>query len=706
MAGSLVMEERAELMVSLAGGNVSLKTAHFLVPSVTSIDGPVAAPSLDSLSSAATTYKDLPFKVNYPGWRHPQEIWTTWVDKMHSLHHSTWKRAGILDAIMNSTFTIHRYDDLIFLFVEKWCPATNSFVFPWGEATITLEDMMVLGGYSVLGESVFSPPGNRETEEIEKKLLKTRSRITSSKARKAGQGRWITKFMDSQSEIEHEAFLAYWLSKFVFPFWWDTIGRSVIPIAVHLARGKKIALAPAVLASIYKSLTLLKAAVNAAKKSGTEECKSGVLQVRISAPLALLQVWIWERFPSLRPKPNPVGQNVPRLARWHKLKKLATKDMLFKLDTAAGNFQWRPYATAVGNTTICMDNGHWELMNSNSEENIEGLVRCLRTSELVSLEAGCIEQYLPHRVAMQFGLDQDLPGHVGRVNVNPAIAWSNYSRPIRDVKLYIPPRLSEPQVTARYSKWWKKLVLGWSGVTERDTDGNNAFEDSKAEVKERLFEGKLEDDFDPPPPGSAPKWKRVESGDSGDSEQFQNANFITHEAAPFRSPLSSTADNAAEVGLSGKSSSKCSKRKFEESSSWKTSDCNARIPPPKHSQMKASGLGIEIENIVVEVSSKGSYGKDQSQDNAQGKNHLSPTANNRNHQEVTVLVESTESEAKGTLAKEASEGRIDGVDMNTGVSPNQVRSSTAEATGLGLEERIRTVEKLCAWLEAGKLVCL
>ncbi|KAL0283659.1 UNVERIFIED_CONTAM: hypothetical protein Sradi_7221400 [Sesamum radiatum] len=52
MAGSLVMEERAELMVS-SRRNVSLKTAHFLVPSVTSIDGPVAAPSLYSLSSAA-----------------------------------------------------------------------------------------------------------------------------------------------------------------------------------------------------------------------------------------------------------------------------------------------------------------------------------------------------------------------------------------------------------------------------------------------------------------------------------------------------------------------------------------------------------------------------------------------------------------------------------------------------------------------------
>ncbi|KAK4439833.1 protein MAINTENANCE OF MERISTEMS [Sesamum alatum] len=663
MADNLVMEERAEFMVSPTGGNASLKTAHFLVPSVTSIDGPVAAPSL----SSAATYKDLPFKVNYLGWRYPQETWTTWVDQMHSLHHLTWKRTGILDAIMNSTFTIHRHGDLIFVFVEKWCPATNSFVFPWGEATVTLEDMMVLGGFSVLGESVFSPPGNRETEETEKKLLNARSRISRSKAKKADQARWMTKFMDSQSEIEHEAFLAYWLSRFVFPFWRDTIGRSVVSIAVHLARGNRIALAPAVLASIYKSLTLLKTAVNAARKSGTKE-----FEVRVSAPLALVQVWIWERFPSLRPMPNPVGRNEPRLARWHNLKKSGTEDILFKIDTAAGNFQWRPYATSLGNRTMYMDNGRWELVNSKLDEDIEGLVRCLRTSELVSPEAGCIEQYLPHRVAMQFGMDQDLPGHVGRVNVNPAIAWRNYSRPIADTKLYIPPRLSERQVTTRYLKWWKNLVLGWSGVTKPDTDGNNAFEDSKLDVVKGLFGVKLEDDFVPPPPGFAPKWKRVESGDS---EQFQNANFVAQDVAPCQSPLSSIADNAAEAGLSGKSSSKCSKRKFEESSSRKTSDCNARIPPPKHSQMKASDSGIEIENTIVELFSSESYGKDQSQDEAQGENHLSPTANNRNNHEVTLLVESTESEAKGTLAKEASEGRIDGVDMNTSVG--QIKSEAA-----------------------------
>ncbi|KAL0399264.1 UNVERIFIED_CONTAM: hypothetical protein Sradi_2269700 [Sesamum radiatum] len=123
-AGSLVMEEREELMVSPTAGNVSLKTAHFLVPSVTSIYGPVAAPSLDSLTSAATTYKDLPFKVNYLGWRHPQEIWTTWVHQMHSLHHSTWKEL----AFCHHEFHLHhspmrRSDSL---FVEKWCPLTPS----------------------------------------------------------------------------------------------------------------------------------------------------------------------------------------------------------------------------------------------------------------------------------------------------------------------------------------------------------------------------------------------------------------------------------------------------------------------------------------------------------------------------------------------------------------------------------------------------
>jgi len=45
---------------------------------------------------------------------------------------------------------------LLFGVVEKWCCDTNTFVFPFGEATLTLEDIMVLGGYPVLGDPVFT----------------------------------------------------------------------------------------------------------------------------------------------------------------------------------------------------------------------------------------------------------------------------------------------------------------------------------------------------------------------------------------------------------------------------------------------------------------------------------------------------------------------------------------------------------------------
>lgn len=693
MADNRVMEEREEPMVSPTGGHVCIRRAHFLIPSVTSIDGPAAAPSLDSLSSSATRlakYKDLPFKVNYRGWKYRREKWKTWVDQMQSSHHSTWKRAGILDAIMSSTCIIHRYDDLIFGFVEKWCPTTNSFVFPWGEATITLEDMMVLGGYCVLGESVLIPRGNEEMEKKVKKLLDARSKIIRTKSKKASQGKWITQFMGSGSEIEHEAFLAYWLSRFVFPLSRDAVGRSVLSIAVHLARGTKIALAPAVLACIYKSLTLLKAAVIAARKSGTEDGQNGVFRVTVSAPVALVQVWIWERFPSLRPQPKSIGQNEPRLARWHNLK----LDRSLTIDSAGKDFQWRPYTTTESNM-IYMDNERWAMVDSDLDEDLKGFVRCLRTSELVSLEADCIEHYLPHRVAMQFGMDQDLPGHVARVNVNPEIGWRDYTRPIRDAKLYVPPRLSEPCVTTRYLKWWKKLNLGWSGVTEPDdADGKSTCEDSKVEVKKELF-GRKSQDFLPPPPGFSPKLKTAEeAGASGILDQFQDrrsTNFVPQQ------------DSTAKAGFGEKGSSKSSKRKFVESSA----DYNDSVPPgfsPKYGRVKAFHSDAVIEKTGQSCSV--TCGNNQSQDHAhQGKNHLSLTPNNENNiQEAMLLVEPIESEVKCTLRKDASEAWMDRLDKKIGVGPSQVQSNTSPEIGIG--ERIRNIEKLCAWLKAGKLVCL
>ncbi|KAL2476286.1 Aminotransferase-like [Abeliophyllum distichum] len=176
---NLTVEVREEEMISPLNGVSSLRIAHFLRPSVSSVDGPVFDPPLDSVNPNMID-NSVPLKVNFVGWRQPQKDWKTWVNRMQYLHHSTWKQAGIHDAIMNSTFEIHRNADLILGVVEKWCSKTNTFVFPWGEATITLEDIMVLGCFSVLGDSVLSPTGDLELEMIIDKLQKARSEINQS----------------------------------------------------------------------------------------------------------------------------------------------------------------------------------------------------------------------------------------------------------------------------------------------------------------------------------------------------------------------------------------------------------------------------------------------------------------------------------------------------------------------------------------------
>ncbi|PWA75158.1 hypothetical protein CTI12_AA245540 [Artemisia annua] len=48
---------------------------------------------------------------------------------------------------------------------------TKTFVFKWGEVTVTLEDIMVVGGYSVLGHSVFNIV-DIETDEAKEVLRK------------------------------------------------------------------------------------------------------------------------------------------------------------------------------------------------------------------------------------------------------------------------------------------------------------------------------------------------------------------------------------------------------------------------------------------------------------------------------------------------------------------------------------------------------
>ncbi|KAK9938439.1 hypothetical protein M0R45_015177 [Rubus argutus] len=106
----------------------------------------------------------------------------------------------------------------------------------------------------------------------------------------------MNKFMKSGSELEHEAFLIFWLSS-----------------------------------------------------SNELEARNNLVRLMLKSPLHIVQVWAWERFLELRPKPYVISYAEPRLARWDKVDGLDVRNLRSVLDSAGEGFMWRPYAIAIEN---------------------------------------------------------------------------------------------------------------------------------------------------------------------------------------------------------------------------------------------------------------------------------------------------------------------------------------------------------------------
>ena len=82
-----------------------------------------------------------------------------------------WKKVGIFEAIISTKCRILKNQNLLQGIVEKWCCNTKTFIFSFGEAIITLEDIIVLGGYPIIGDPVFTLVKDQEMREVENKLI-------------------------------------------------------------------------------------------------------------------------------------------------------------------------------------------------------------------------------------------------------------------------------------------------------------------------------------------------------------------------------------------------------------------------------------------------------------------------------------------------------------------------------------------------------
>ena len=483
-----IMDMREDFMISPAGhSKQTFRTAHFLKPianSIHEINLNEFNLNSSSPSSSVPEAKEWPLKINFNGWHYPQEKWVKWVDELKPKYESMWKKAGIFEPIMSTKSHILKNQDLVCGVVEKWCCETNTFMFLFGEATVTLEDVIVLGGYSLFGYPVFTLLEDQEMREVEQKLVSIESQERISKGMVPSTSVWMDIFIDKGSEIEHEAFLATWLSIFVFPDRYFTVKSSLFPIAIHLARGNTIALAPAVLASLYNDLSLFKKQIVDFKKCPHKFPL--VLDVNLQSPFYLVQVWVWERFKKFQPQPKLINNGDHVLLRWHNVNALKMDNVRLALDSATDDFIWRPYVEYADKCGAFYPNDEMLVPFKKDliVEQMLSFVIFLRVSELVGFES--IEQYLPHRVSMQFGFDQDVPGHVSRLNETKAIAWKNYSRPLSDTNLYFPSKFFEAGITTRYAKWWTKSVLRPQGFNKNFEPRKRSASSSKCEPRAKI----------------------------------------------------------------------------------------------------------------------------------------------------------------------------------------------------------------------------
>ena len=145
--------------------------------------------------------------------------------------------------------------------VRHWNLDTHTFFFPWGETTITLEDvericlLPSMGDVNLLKLGLFD-----EESVIARKLLETfGGTFASCTGNRARFSFWISKFRESQDvDVWRATFLALWMSKCVFnsdrvqfmkPF--------TFPLTIVLSRGVSLPLGTLCLGTLCSELNRL-----------------------------------------------------------------------------------------------------------------------------------------------------------------------------------------------------------------------------------------------------------------------------------------------------------------------------------------------------------------------------------------------------------------------------------------------------------------
>ncbi|CAL8168094.1 unnamed protein product [Prunus armeniaca] len=293
--------------------------------------------------------------------------WSEWVD--HELKNPSTRdilsRAGVLEAIFASkACDIHIEAKTLQHLVRRWSTETHTFICSWGEFTPTLEDVANIFRLPLCGSQ--DPFHIALTPEDGLKLETLRKGALTSPSTSLRFSNWIQFFGNSDRDepCRLAAFVSLWLGRFLFcDFSQDCLHGRVFPLALAIARGSMIPLAPMFLGHLCRLLDQIQF---------LEKGEAGTMAVETFANSSFLQIFLWERFKGIEVSPLPYSKaeslvasdensympgSLPLICRWSRRMQRKGQNFLELLDDVE-KFIFRPYCVlseGFSNTPFYVD---------------------------------------------------------------------------------------------------------------------------------------------------------------------------------------------------------------------------------------------------------------------------------------------------------------------------------------------------------------
>jgi hypothetical protein len=210
---------------------------------------------LDEISELLIQKGDIrPVPINFEFPCAASKDWSHWVD-LAILDSEFWDSLRKADVhwsvLISRSCNMFRDTEPLREVLRRWCPATHTFFFAWGELTLTLEDIVNHWMLPILGELSTS---GIELFVVEEEVARTLRRHSSTRI-----ASWPAFFIHHEDiSVRRAAFVLYWLCKCIFgnsPYY--TVNTIYIPLAVKISMGCCFPLAPLFLGHLYSQLDLL-----------------------------------------------------------------------------------------------------------------------------------------------------------------------------------------------------------------------------------------------------------------------------------------------------------------------------------------------------------------------------------------------------------------------------------------------------------------